>query len=114
VRRLQLAVFLVAAAACGRRGALITVHNDSRDTLRSLALSGPGFADTLPELTPGQLSALRVRPRGEAGIGVAFTAGDRRISVPEQGYFESAGGYVVLVRVDSTLGVAVDVTLGQY
>lgn len=34
------------------------------------------------------MAALRVRPRGESGIGVAFTGGDRRVSVPEQGYFE--------------------------
>ncbi len=75
---------------------------------------GRGFADTLAELPPDRLAALRIRPRGESGIGVAFTGKSRRISVPQEGYFESNGGYVVLVTVDSALDVRVQVTLERY
>jgi hypothetical protein len=107
-------MLLVAAAACGRRGALVTVRNESPDTLRSLVLSGRGFADTLETIAPGELAVVRVRPRGESGIGVAFTARERQISAPEEGYLEGAGGYVVAVTVDSSLRVGVQVTLEQY
>jgi hypothetical protein len=112
--RFPLAVLLIAAAACGRRGALVTIRNESPDTLRSVVLSGKGFADTVAAVAPGELAALRVRPRGESGIGVAFSANERRISAPEEGYFESSGGYVVALTVDSSLVVGVQVTLEQY
>jgi hypothetical protein len=105
------ALLLVGVLGCGRGGALVTILNESPDTLRNVVPTGTGFADTLQELSPRQLAAVRVRPRGESGIGVAFTSGERRVSVPEQEYFEGAGGYVVLVKVDSTLRVSTQVTL---
>ena len=107
-------MLLCALAACGRGGALVRVVNESPDTLRSVVLSGRGFTDTLAKLSPKSVAAVRVRPRGESGIGLTFTAGNRHISVPEQGYFEPAGGYVVLVTVDSALVTKVQVTLEGY
>jgi hypothetical protein len=105
---------LLAASSCGARGALVTVANDSPDTLWNVVVSGRGFADTLARLLPNESGSIRARPGGESGIGVAFTAKNRRIAVPEQGYFEPAGGYIVEVRVDSTLGVRVQSGLGAY
>ena len=107
-------LLLVGVASCGRRGASVTILNESPHTLRTVVLSGRGFADTLTGLPPGEMAAVRVRPRGESGIGVAFTAADRHVSVPEQGYFEGGGGYVVVIKVDSMLRVRSQVTLEQY
>jgi hypothetical protein len=90
------------------------VLNESSDTLRTIVLSGSGFADTLAVLAPKKAAAVRVRPRGESAIGVAFTTNNRRVSNPTQGYFESAGGYVVVVRVDSMLAIQVRTTLERY
>jgi hypothetical protein len=112
--RLIIAGLLTALSACNRGGAMVTVFNQSPDTLHAVVLSGRGFADTLAELAPAQLAALRVRPRGESGLKVAFTADNRRIVVPEQVYLESCCGYVVLVEVDSTLTVRVHATLERY
>jgi hypothetical protein len=92
----------------------VTVLNESSDTLRSVVLSGSGFADTVAIVPPKEAAAVRVRPRGESAIGVAFTTNNRRVSIPQQGYFESAGGYVVVVRVDSTLAIHVRTTLERY
>ena len=107
-------MLLSAISGCGRSGALITVLNQSPDTIHTVVLSGRGFSDTIPELAPAGSGALRVRPRGESGLKVEFTAANRRILVPEQGYFESCCGYVVLVAVDSALAVRVHTTLEQY
>lgn len=89
----------------------VRVVNHSTAELRNIVLSGRGFSVKLPSVPPGAIVEAAIAPRGESGLAVSFEAAGRRIAVPEQGYVENFGGYVMTVEVKPDLSVAISTTV---
>jgi hypothetical protein len=70
-------------------------------------LSGSGFTEPIASIPPGATVTRHVRVKGESGLVLAFEAGAQRVSLPEQGYFESSG-YSVVVVVQPDLSASVE------
>jgi hypothetical protein len=85
----------------------VAVSNNSATALRNVVISGSGFSQAIPLITPGATITTRVRPRGESGIAVSFTADSRRIALPQQGYIEGSGNYAATVIVKPDFSVSV-------
>ena len=103
-----LVLFAVGSALAGcSRGTPITVINQSDVPLEKLVLSGSGFSEDIGTVRPhAELRAL-VRPRGESGLQIRFTAGGKEVSFGPEGYFEGGGGYIVVASVSPSLAVSV-------
>ncbi len=107
-------VLVVAILAIGLpKNPVVFVHNRSGEALESVRLSGSGFSETIPRIEAGETFVLRVAPRGESGLAVAFDVAGEHREVPEQGFFEPRGGYRVRVEIGSDLEVAIDFRLGH-
>lgn len=109
MKRLCTALLLLLTACSA--GTPIQVTNRSAIPLHEVTISGSGFsAPVATVLPPGETREVRVEPRGESGVAITFRAGDRRFSLPEQGYFEGNGSYAVKVVVQVDHSVSVDGT----
>ena len=84
----------------------ISVSNHANVALGNVMLSGSGFTESIASMPPGAEITRRVKVKGESGLVLAFEAGSQRISLPEQGYFESSG-YSVVVVVQPDLSASV-------
>ena len=105
---------VVAILAIGLpKNPVVFVHNRSGEALENVRLSGTGFAQTIPRIQAGETFVLRVAPRGESGLAVAFDVAGEHREVPEQGYFEPRGGYSVRVEIGPDFEVAIDSRLGH-
>ncbi len=86
--------------------ATIIVHNASAAELRNVVVSGRGFRVSCPTLPAGQSVTLSAQLTADTGIAVAFDAGDRHVSTPEQDY-AGGGGFRINVEVSPELVVSV-------
>src|SRR5262245_6007510 len=106
-------VLAVVLAGCEGRGALISVANQSGRELNNVVVSGRGFVDTIARLAPGQINQILVRPRGESGVALSFSAADRRVVVPEQGYLADCCGFNVRLTINPALKAEFDLRLDR-
>ncbi len=107
-------VLVVAILAIGLpKNPVVFVHNRSGELLANVRLRGSGFSETIPRIEAGETFVLRVAPRGESGLAVAFDVAGEHREVPEQGYFEPRGGYRVRVDIGPDFEVAIDSRLGH-
>jgi hypothetical protein len=74
--------------------------------LGNVVISGSSFVEQIALIPPSATVTTHVNARGESGLAIAFNAGTRRISLPEQGYFEGSG-YSVAIVVRPDLSVSV-------
>ena len=90
----------------------VEVSNRSSMPLHDVRVTGSGFAQSVAAtLAPGETRIVRVRPKGESGLGISFVAGSRRVAHAEKGYFEGNGFYSVKVVVQQDLSASVEVDL---
>ena len=106
IRFLATALFALAVAGCSDGSTPLLVTNQSSVELHAVQANGPGFAAYVGDLAPGESRKIKIYPRGEAGLGLNFTANNHQITSPVSGYFES--GYKVSVVVSQDLSVTVD------
>jgi len=105
---LALALFI---GACGAlHEPTIRVHNEATEVLTDVRLTGTSFQTTIASVLPGQTHEVRVSARGETGVAVSFVANGNRLNVPEQGYFENSGWYIVDVTISKEHQVTVHTT----
>jgi hypothetical protein len=90
----------------------VAVSNNSTASIQNVVISGTGFSQAIPIITPGATVTTRVHPRGESGIAVAFSTNSRRIERPQQGYVEGSGNYSATVTINPDLSVSVAAQLG--
>jgi hypothetical protein len=95
-------------AGCSR-SPVITVRNQSTQTVSNLVVSGTGFAERLGPLAAGAEHTFRIRPTGDSGVRVAFDAGAKHVDSSEQGYLEASGGYRLSATIETNLAVKIDV-----
>ena len=106
IRSLLLVANVALMASCSS-DVPVAVTNTSDATLRNVVITGSGFSQAIPLITPGATVATRVHPHGESGISVAFTVDSRRVELPEQGYIERTGSYSATVTVKPDFSVSV-------
>ena len=89
------------------RDPFVTIHNRSEQRLENVRVWGTGFSETIPRIHSGERVVLRVSPRGESGLGLAFEAGSAQRTFPERGRFDAVSGYAVVVDVAPDLSVSI-------
>jgi hypothetical protein len=93
---------------------VITISNRASVAISNVVVSGSGFSARVDVIPIGADHKLKVYPRGESGIRLAFDADGRHVNSEEQGYFESTGGYRVSVTVQPDMKVSVSSDLQKY
>jgi hypothetical protein len=83
----------------------LKVINRSGLDLENVILEGSGFHENLGDLPAGKSRTVTVHPRGESGLRLSFRAMGRQFTSGYHGYFESSGGYRVIVWIDRDLQV---------
>jgi hypothetical protein len=107
-RFLLLAAMLV-ITGCSH-GTVVTLSNQSSATLSNVILSGTGFTNWIPSITPGAKERVHVHPSGASGLRVTFDVDGKKFDSGEKDYFES--GYRVSAIVHTNLSVTVSTSSG--
>jgi hypothetical protein len=107
-----LAVVMALLLGCSQ-GVPIAITNQSGRALQNVTVSGSGFNQHISSIPAGETTTLRVHPKGETGVAIAFDSGGKKFSYVENGYFE-ANGYKVAITVDDAGRASVNVTLAHY
>jgi hypothetical protein len=106
MRMLPIMALTLLLGACSN-APRISVVNAGDAPLVGVVVSGNGFEHPLGAIAPGARAEVRVQPRGETGLTLAFERGGRRVVHGPDGYFEASGGYKVVatVRADGSVEV---------
>jgi len=104
---------ILAAAGCSQ-APVITLTNQSSQTVSNVVVSGAGFSEQIDSIPAGAQHELAIHPTGESGLRVAFDAGTQHVDSGEQGYSESGGGYRVSAIISTNLDVSVSSDLRTY
>jgi hypothetical protein len=107
-----ISTLMVCLLGCSQ-GVPIAITNQSGRALQNVAVSGSGFNQHISSIPAGQTTTLRVHPKGETGVAIAFDSGGKKFSYAENGYFE-ANGYKVAITVDNAGRASVHVELAHY
>jgi hypothetical protein len=105
-------VICAAALVACSSGTAVEVSNRSSTVLHDVRITGSGFEQSVAAmLAPRETRIVRVRPKGESGLGISFVAGSRRVAHAEKGYFEGNRFYLVKVVIRSDLSASVEADL---
>jgi hypothetical protein len=105
--------FIMALLLGCSRGVPIAIANQSGRVLQNVTVSGSGFNQRISSIPAGETATLRVHPKGETGVAIAFDSGGKKFSYPESGYVE-ASGYEVTITVNDAGRASVNVKLAHY
>jgi hypothetical protein len=83
----------------------IKVVNRSGEDLEDVRLEGSGFSQNLEMLHAGESRWITVHPSGESGVYVSFTVGGKPHKSDYLSYFESTGGYRIIVTIDQNFEI---------
>ena len=105
IRFLAAPLCMLALAGCSDGSTSVVIENKSSAKLQSVQASGPGFAAYVGELRPGERNEIKIYPRGEAGLALAFKANGHVLTSPVTGYFESGDKVSVIVAQDMSVDI---------
>jgi len=105
--------FVMALLLGCSQGVPIAITNQSGRVLQDVTVSGSGFNQHISSIPAGKTATLRVDPKGETGVAIAFDLGGQKFSYVENGYFE-ASGYKVAITVDDAGHASVNAELAHY
>ncbi len=77
----------------------ITIVNDSPSALSDIVIRGEGWSRELSDISPGASAAVVVKPNGESGLEIAFSADGKRFTKNDLAYIERNGGYCVAITI---------------
>ena len=97
---------LFSAIAC-KRGAKLTVINDSKAKLDNVVASGSGFTQSLGSIPPEGKRHATIQPTGESSLKLEFDADGNHFSSEPSGYFEANGHYKITATVEPDFSVTV-------
>jgi hypothetical protein len=97
---------LFSAVGC-KRGAKLTVINDSEATLNNVVASGEGFTEFLGSIPHGDQRHATIQPAGESSLKLEFDADGKHFSSEPSGYFEASGHYKVTATISPDFTVTV-------
>lgn len=92
-------------------GVPVSVTNHSATPLKNVVVSGKGFSEQVGTIAAGATETIRVRPREETKIKVAFEAGEHRYSSATETEIENNDLYIVVVTVAPDLTISVETPL---
>lgn len=104
-------VFSTLLAGCVS-GVPVSIDNQSSSDLANVVVSGNGFSESVGTIRAGGSAIVRVRPKGESGVRVAFEAnGQRYYGSIEDGYIENNDLYTVKATVDAGFSIVIETSL---
>ena len=92
-------------------GVPVSIANQSASDLTDVVVSGNGFSESVGTIRAGGSANVRVRPKGESGVKVAFEVNGQRYYGIEDGYIESDNLYTVDVTVDADFSISIKTSL---
>ena len=104
MRTLQVVAVAVLLSGC-ISGVPVNIDNQSASDLTNVVVSGNGFSESAGTIRAGDKAVVRVRPKGESGVKLAFEVNGQRYSALEQTYIENDNTYIVDVTVDAEFSV---------
>jgi hypothetical protein len=109
----RLAVILSAALCVGGciSGVPVSVTNHSATALHQVVVSGKGFSESVGSIAAGATETIRVRPREETTVKVAFEADERRYSAATETAIENNDLYIVVVNVAADHTISIETPL---
>jgi hypothetical protein len=106
-RSLVLACTCIALSGC-INGIPVSVTNHSRATLSNAVVSGSGFSESLGTISPGGTETVRVRPRGQTQVKIAFEVDGQRYSSTTVDYIENDEVHGLRVGVDADFTISIE------
>ena len=97
---------LFSAVGC-KRGAKLTVINDSKATLDNVIASGEGFTESLGSIPHGDQRHATIQPAGESSLKLEFDVDGKHFASEPSGYFEASRHYKVTATVRPDFSVTV-------
>lgn len=92
-------------------GVPVNIANQSASDLTDVVVSGNGFSESVGTIRAGGSATVRVRPKGESGVKVAFEVNGQRYHGIEDGYIENDNLYTVDVTVDADFSISIRTSL---
>src|SRR5215470_629064 len=84
---------------------VITIVNDSAGEVAGVVLRGDDFVEAVGSIRPGRSKGVGVRPLGESGLEIVFSAQGKEVKQDDLAYIEAGGGYCVTLTIDAQLKV---------
>ena len=110
--RMLLIAILVALLSGCISGIPVTIDNRSAVQLTNVVVSGKGFSESVGSIAPGGKAQVRVRPRVQTAVKVAFEAAGRRYSgSTATDDIENDNMYTVEAVVDPEFSISVSTPL---
>jgi hypothetical protein len=101
------ALIFARAGYVGYVGApVVTIVNASAGAVTAVVLRGRDFVESVGSLGPGRMTGVVVRPLGESGLELLFSAQGREFAQKVDAYIEAGGGYCVTLTIDAELMVS--------
>ncbi len=112
---MNMRVLLAALAAMLLSGCVsgvpVSIGNQSSSDLANVVVSGNGFSESVGTIRAGGSATVRVRPKGESSVKVAFEVDGQRYSAIEPGFIENDTVNIVEVTVDADFSIAIKTSL---
>ena len=100
------------ALLCGCvSGVPVSVSNNSTVALHQVVVSGKGFSESVGSIAAGATETIRIRPREETAVKVAFEADERRYSATTESTIENNDLYIVVVNVSADFTISMQTPL---
>jgi hypothetical protein len=92
-------------------GVPVSVTNQSTTALHQVVISGKGFSEQVGSIAAGATETIRIRPREETTVKVAFEADERRYSAATETAIENNDLYIVVVNVSADFTISIETPL---
>jgi hypothetical protein len=105
--RKLLTVVAVALLSGCVSGVPVSIENQSSSDLSQVVVSGKGFSESVGTIHAGKTETIRIRPRSETAVKVAFEVNGQRYSGTLDGHIENDNVYTVKATVDPSFSIVI-------
>jgi hypothetical protein len=108
MNRRTLLVIAVAVLLSGCvSGVPVSIANQSSSDLTNVVVSGKGFSESVGTIRAGGSAIVRVRPKGESGVKVAFEVNGQRYFATDPDFIENDNVNTVEATVDADFSIVI-------
>jgi hypothetical protein len=94
----------LSVATCSKR-ASVSIRNRAHTEVLDVRIEGRCFREEVGALAPGGSATVRVKPCGESGLQVTFSADGKIHRSPPVGYIEASSFYSLQLSIEPDLTV---------